>query len=345
VPKLSFSDSLALVALAATFVLVVLDKAGKVKGPVVYWLLIIAAGVCTPFIFGNPWVSGAPSLALKISRGLLAFSIWAILYSSLAVWISGENIQEAFLATLESEPAGKSTGTAPGSTLVEQSPIPTHTLLARFTPLTLPIRIAPGDTAYILQLNPEIKRWAWEIPNTTTKAITWPSDLRIKKGGPPGDLIYACELTNNEDRVFMDVSVSFDVSFHELAMIPVKVTHDKTGTHYTYKETHRAGQVVIGIGSKEEAKVAEDGALVSQFAHSTALPSIAPGSTSRIYLINQSKYISKFTIPRIATAIVAGDSKRVTVTLVRPDVTVNDAVRWFGLGPATYHWKGVPGAP
>lgn len=47
-----------------------------------------------------------------------------------------------------------------------------ETLLVRYTRSDLPIRIAPRDTAYILQLNPNISEWVWEIPDLGQEATT-----------------------------------------------------------------------------------------------------------------------------------------------------------------------------
>jgi hypothetical protein len=245
--------------------------------------------------------------------------------------------------------AGYSTATPfpqPPPTQAEQPP--THTLLVRYTQGMLPIKIVPNDTAYILQLNPNITEWAWEVSNPKQKAITWPADLHPKKGGPPGDLIYACELTNDEDKTLLDVSVPFEVSFHELEMVPVTVTKNKDGTQSVTVPRPGTDHVVLTLGHPQNSKdltAARDGAIVKKFVHSISLRSIQPGSTARIYLVNQSNYISKFTFPAQATAIVAGNAKGVRVALVRPNVTVMDAMPWYGLAPSTYHWKGVPGSP
>jgi hypothetical protein len=233
-----------------------------------------------------------------------------------------------------------------GTKSTEQPPI--HTLLVRYSESTLPIRIAPKDTAYILQLNPNISEWVWEIPNPGQKSNTWPSDLHLKKGGPPGDFIYACELTNDEDKTFLDVSVNFEVSFHELEMVAVTVTKNKDGTQSVALPRPGTDHVVVTLGHSKETQnltAARDGAVVKKFTHSVSAPSISPRSTARIYLVNQSSLISKFTFPGQATAIVSGNAQRIKVALIRPNVTVVDAMPWFGLGPSTYHWKGVPGAP
>jgi hypothetical protein len=89
-PKLGFSDGLALVGLALTLVLIVLDKAGKLKGPILLILLALAAAMVLPVALGTSWVSDAESGMLKFSRGLFVVFIIGVVYSGLAVWISGD---------------------------------------------------------------------------------------------------------------------------------------------------------------------------------------------------------------------------------------------------------------
>jgi hypothetical protein len=225
---------------------------------------------------------------------------------------------------------------------------PPHTLLVRYTRAMLPLRIAPHDTAYILQLNPNIPEWVWEVPNNRNTAITWPPGFHPKKGEPPGDAIYACELTNDEDKTLLDVSVSFHVSFHELEMVPVTVTKNKDGTESLTVTGPGRDHVVVTVRNPKNPNVvtaAQDGAVVKEFMHSISIPSIEPGSTARVYLISQSKFISKFALPVKATAIVSGNATRIQVTLVRPNVTPMDSFAWWGLAPSTYHWEGIPGSP
>jgi hypothetical protein len=65
------------------------------------------------------------------------------------------------------------------------SPPSAHTLLVRFLQNRLPIRGAPKDTAYVLQLNPNIDRWLFEITNekgTSEVAAT----IKRDRGSHPG---------------------------------------------------------------------------------------------------------------------------------------------------------------
>jgi hypothetical protein len=93
-PKLGFSDALAVVGIAAAIVLLVLDKAGKVKGPMLLILLAIAAVLMLPIALSNSWVNSASAM-LRLSRGLLMICVVGIGYSLLAIWIStGEKPEE-----------------------------------------------------------------------------------------------------------------------------------------------------------------------------------------------------------------------------------------------------------
>lgn len=85
--KLSFSDNLAIGGIAFTILLVVLDKAGKLKGPLLLILLAIAALMLLPLAWGNSWVSEATGIG-KLSRALFTFFLLGLIYSGIAIWIS-----------------------------------------------------------------------------------------------------------------------------------------------------------------------------------------------------------------------------------------------------------------
>lgn len=87
-PKLAVEDVLFFVGSALTIVLLVLDKAGKLKGPMLLVLLAIAAMFMLPVALGNSWVVDAPSPMLKFSRALLLLMTVGMAYSLLAVWVS-----------------------------------------------------------------------------------------------------------------------------------------------------------------------------------------------------------------------------------------------------------------
>src|ERR1700693_4639214 len=89
--KISFSDGLGIVGIVLSIVLVALDKAGKLKGPVPIVLLAIAAAMTLPLAVGNSWVSGAGSTMLRSARGMLMVFGVGMGFSCLLIWISTGN--------------------------------------------------------------------------------------------------------------------------------------------------------------------------------------------------------------------------------------------------------------
>jgi hypothetical protein len=71
--KLSFADYLAVAGFVATIILVVLDKAGRLKGPMLLVLIAIAALLTLPLLLGIDWVADAEGSA-KFVRVLLMVS-------------------------------------------------------------------------------------------------------------------------------------------------------------------------------------------------------------------------------------------------------------------------------
>jgi hypothetical protein len=86
--RISFSDSLAVIGIAATIILVALDKAGKLKGPVPIMSLGIAGLMTLPLAVGNSWVSDATPKMLSFARGMLLICTVGSIYSCLLMWIS-----------------------------------------------------------------------------------------------------------------------------------------------------------------------------------------------------------------------------------------------------------------
>ena len=84
---ISFSDGLALTAVAITVVLVVLDKAGKLRGPVLFILLAMACAMLIPLATGNAWVSATDG-SVRVFRSMLGCCIIATAYTLLSLWIS-----------------------------------------------------------------------------------------------------------------------------------------------------------------------------------------------------------------------------------------------------------------
>jgi hypothetical protein len=85
--KVSFSDVIGVAGIALGILLMVLDKAGKLKGGWLYGLLLIA-GIMTLFIaIGNGWVMDAP-MKWKLWRGFFLCCLVGFAYSGVAIWIS-----------------------------------------------------------------------------------------------------------------------------------------------------------------------------------------------------------------------------------------------------------------
>lgn len=95
--RISFSDTIGILGIVLAIVLVVLDKAGKLKGG---WLvaLLCLAGAMTLFIaVGNSWVMDAPE-KWKIWRGAFMIALVALAYSGVALWILGNPNEGASVA-------------------------------------------------------------------------------------------------------------------------------------------------------------------------------------------------------------------------------------------------------
>jgi hypothetical protein len=84
--KLSLELLLAVGGIVLTILLVVLDKAEKLKGGILFWLLMLAAALTVPLALGNSVVADTPApwrLWLRgIALAVVGFSYWA-----LAIWI------------------------------------------------------------------------------------------------------------------------------------------------------------------------------------------------------------------------------------------------------------------
>jgi len=73
--------------LILTIILIVLDKAGKLRGPVLLWLLAFAAAMTLPVVFSVPWISSKTGKVLYARRALMASLVGAV-YIVLCVWIA-----------------------------------------------------------------------------------------------------------------------------------------------------------------------------------------------------------------------------------------------------------------
>jgi hypothetical protein len=100
--KVGLSDGIGIVGIVLAIVLVVLDKAEKLKGPWLFVLLAVAA-VMTLFIaLGNAWVLEAPE-KWRLWRGALLFLLVVFVYSGVSIWIGGSK------ASPRGAPEGKDT--------------------------------------------------------------------------------------------------------------------------------------------------------------------------------------------------------------------------------------------
>jgi hypothetical protein len=97
--KISLSDGLAVGGIVFTIIFVVLDKAGKLKGPALFFSLAVAAAMTLPLALGNSWVYNAPSGLAKSSRAMLMVCIIGIFYSIILVWISTPTEEKALSGT------------------------------------------------------------------------------------------------------------------------------------------------------------------------------------------------------------------------------------------------------
>ena len=87
----NFDRSLAVGGIALTIVLLVLDRAGKLKGAWLLVLLALAVFLLMPIVLTIPWVShGLPGSQIW-ARRLLVLSSLAVLWAGLSVWVTSGN--------------------------------------------------------------------------------------------------------------------------------------------------------------------------------------------------------------------------------------------------------------
>jgi hypothetical protein len=99
--KISFSDVVGIGGIIFATVLLVLDKAGKLKGGWLFGLLCVAGAMTLFIALGNSWVIDAPS-KWKLWRGGLMVCFVIFSYSGLAILISTPSAE---IAKLESASA------------------------------------------------------------------------------------------------------------------------------------------------------------------------------------------------------------------------------------------------
>jgi hypothetical protein len=86
-PRFSFSDIIGIAGIVLAVVLIVLDKAGKLRGPWLFILLGAAALMTMGIAIGNAWVMDAPQ-EWMFWRGGLMVCVVVLTYSGIGIWIS-----------------------------------------------------------------------------------------------------------------------------------------------------------------------------------------------------------------------------------------------------------------
>lgn len=188
--KLDFADAVGIVGIALTVLLVVLDKAGKLKGG---WLLILLclAGVMTLFVaVGNGWVQDAPT-KWKAWRTVFMLCVTGLSYSCLAIWIG--------VPTAEGE--------------AESAKSANPVVQVSWKMLPLPITIPPHTTAAILLVREDARQEkiieVLNVINNEDKSSQWPIKGKI---WPPEQMrIFKFE---NQDKVgLFNLAIPISASF------------------------------------------------------------------------------------------------------------------------------------
>jgi hypothetical protein len=105
--RISFSDGLAIAGLILAIVLVVLDKAEKLKGPLLLVLLGVAACMAIPLLFSVPWVAEASAGMPRITRQLLMVFLLGALWAFVAIWITPATPESATTVPPAPQPSSK----------------------------------------------------------------------------------------------------------------------------------------------------------------------------------------------------------------------------------------------
>jgi len=85
--RISFGDTIGIAGIVLAVVLLVLDKAGKLKGGLLFGLLCLAGAMTLFLALGNGFVADAPE-KWRFWRGSLLVCLVGFTYSGLAIWIS-----------------------------------------------------------------------------------------------------------------------------------------------------------------------------------------------------------------------------------------------------------------
>lgn len=109
-PKLTFEVGLAIFGTVLTVLLLVLDKADKLKGPILYLLLVLAALMTLPLALGTPAVTSV-SNEWRVWARSFAVVIVILVYWAIGIWIA-PNHRDADIPESKSLPTVPTTGSA-----------------------------------------------------------------------------------------------------------------------------------------------------------------------------------------------------------------------------------------
>jgi len=118
-PKISFSDGLAIAGIVLGIVLIVLDKSSKLRGPTLLVMLALAAAMTLPLALGNSWVGDAPSGMLRFTRGMFMIFAVGLIYSVIAIWISPDSTAEKRETVKKETPPSLDNWNVAGSQLIK----------------------------------------------------------------------------------------------------------------------------------------------------------------------------------------------------------------------------------
>lgn len=199
-------------------------------------------------------------------------------------------------------------GTAP---IAEPVPSPI-TLTTRFNPMMVfPFSIPPKTTAYVVLAYPRMAEFwgAGEIRNDGADHLVWPRKAELKWQPPAGigDFAFTLDLTNHSDHKLVNVTLVFDFAF------------DVGSTRQEF------------IASKVKAR------------HHVVIPALGINETATVYVANQSSQYNVFvSFPSEATTLVAGESERRSIKLVKAGVNVIEILPEFVLHRPRVRWTRIP---
>jgi hypothetical protein len=175
-PKLDFTTGLAVFGFILAIILVVLDKAGKLKGPMLLVLLGVAAVMALPLAIGNSWVIGAANGMMRFSRGALLVFSMGTLYSLFAIWISPDlgntpaiSIPQSDSASLNHPPPPQVVLQPKTKALVANKKSPQHELRGNSIISPHIPEAAPSETTQPAKSTPEVVVIFKESPLFTEK--------------------------------------------------------------------------------------------------------------------------------------------------------------------------------